>query len=70
MHILYSKLVKDEHMTKEQRAFSRRNFGKGVLGLAGAGGVAALSGCSTNTAAAQSCAVPEPTRIFKARRIG
>ena len=48
MHFLYSKLVKDEHLTPEQHAFSRRNFSKGVLGLAGAAGiVGATSACAT-----------------------
>jgi|GEM_PF-6869379 len=31
VHFLYLKLVKDEHLTPDQRAFSRRHFSKGFL---------------------------------------
>ena len=64
MHFLYSKLVKDEHLTPEQHAFSRRNFSKGVLGLAGAAGiVGATSACAT--APAGKAAAHIPPRLTK-----
>ena len=57
MHILYAGQVTEEHMTEKQRAFSRRNFSKGLVGLAGAAG---LTGCISGVDAANAASSAPP----------
>ena len=70
MHILYSSQVTEEHMTTDQREFSRRNFSRSLLGAAGAAGAVGLAGCATADAAsggvqAMPAASATPPRQYK-----
>ena len=70
MHILYAGQVTEEHMTEEQRAFSRRNFSKGLAkGMVGLAGAAGLAGCAADAApvaATGAPAAPKQAKDFQA----
>jgi len=66
MHILYAGQVTEEQMTEEQRAFSRRNFAKGALGLAGAAGlVGGSSEAAAKVLGKAACPPPKQVKSFQ-----